>query len=103
MPLNETQRTTLREVLKLAVDAILESKRVDLLRSCVADNETTVAAALATLGQNAVLYSALLPAGSNNGVDQIAIPAGVRTAWAQVHKVIRGEAKVCLLNAGSRR
>jgi hypothetical protein len=52
-------------------------------------------AALHVLGQNTALYSALLPAGDNGqGVDQVAVPAGVRTAWAQVHRVIRGEQKV---------
>ena len=94
MPLNESQRATLRDVLKLAVDSVLESKRTDLLRSCVAENQTKLSTALAFLGENAPLWSALLPAGSSNGVDQINIPAGVRTAWAQVQNVVRGEQKV---------
>jgi hypothetical protein len=34
MPLNEVQRKTLRDVLKLTGDEILETGRVDLLRRC---------------------------------------------------------------------
>jgi hypothetical protein len=100
MHLNEVQRKTLRDVLKLTGDAILETGRVDLLRRCIAVHDVKLSSsALRVLGHNASLYSALLPAGQGaDGVYQVAIPAQVRLAWAVVHRVIRGEVKASLLN-----
>lgn len=101
MPLNQTQRSTLFDILAHTVDSILSFKRPEFLRECIKPSALDRSKAAAVLKAHPQLWVPLLPGGETvAGGSQIAVPPGVRAAWSHLGKLIFGYPHVRWLLVG---